>query len=187
MSFFEVHHTEPEPEPDREQPVWAGPPTGVLPGLSHQRAVLFKTERAFLVVQQFRCFPNGVEFALELLLRDEPDGHDLPWDVHYRGRKGALDDELLRLGVLFSDGTKWTNVDWRPHQGDPTPPHISPRGGGGGNKRFEMTYWMWPLPPGDVVTIVSEWPAYDIPETRVDIDAAELRERAGEAEVAWPD
>jgi hypothetical protein len=46
---------------------------------------------------------------------------------------------------------------------------------------------MWPLPPAGPLTVVSEWPAHDIPETRVVIDATELRDRAAEAEVIWPD
>jgi hypothetical protein len=91
--------------------------------------------------------------------------------------------------MLLSEGTNWTNLDWRHWRTDepPQPPVVMHRGGGGGGDSFNMQYWMWPLPPAGPLTVVSEWPAYDVPETRVVIDATELRARAGESEAIWPE
>jgi hypothetical protein len=43
------------------------------------------------------------------------------------------------------------------------------------------------LRPAGPLTVVGEWPAFDVPETRVVVDATELRARADEAEAIWPD
>ena len=51
MSFFDVPIPEtPDWEPRYEQPEWAAPPRGVVPGYSAQRAILFKDEE--------RCFSS---------------------------------------------------------------------------------------------------------------------------------
>ena len=56
------------------------------------------------------------------------------------------------------------------------------RGGGGGGDSFNTRYWMCPLPPAGPQTVANEWPAYDVPETGVVIDATQLRARPGESE-----
>ena len=192
VSFFDVppRPPEPPPRPRPDQPEWLGPPKGMLPGVSTQEVVLFKTDRAFLRAHRFLAYPTGIQFTLNLRLRSADDhDHDLHWDLHGRRRPGRSEDDLLRLGVLWSDGAKRTNLDSTPpgRNTPPEPPVVMSRSGGGGDGQFSMTYWMWPLPPEGPMTIVCEWPAYDIAETRVVVDATELRSRADEAEAIWPD
>ena len=194
MSFFDVPAPPPEPARphEREQPEWVGPPQGVLPGASTQRAVLFRTDRAFLMAHRFLAYPNGIEFTFNLRLRNPDDyQHDLPWELHRLRRSGPPPDDLLRLGMLLSDGSKWTNLssEWRPRRPDEQPEQlvVMGRGGGGGGDSYNSGYWMWPLPPAGPLTVDSEWPAYDVPETRVVVDATELRARAAEAEPIWPE
>jgi hypothetical protein len=160
--------------------------------VSTQQAVLFKTDRVFMMAHRFLAYPNGIEFTLNLRLR-HPDDYQLdrPWELHGRRRPGPPPDDLLRFGVLLSDGTKWTSLDsdWRPRLPNEQPEQlvVRGRGGGGGGGSFNMKYWMWPLPPAGLLTVVGEWPAYDVAETRVDVDATELRARAAEAEAIWPE
>jgi hypothetical protein len=192
VSFFDVPVPDLPPEPVVERPVWSGPPTGILPGYSAQRAVLFKTQDSLFVVHRFLVYPNGLEFTLTLLLRDPSyELGDTPWELHARprarARSDSIPDEFLRFGILFSDGTKWTNLDWRypsPHE-EPSGPVISGRGGGGGGDSWEMDYWMWPLPPEGSMTFVASWPVRNIPERHAEVDATEIRERADEAETIW--
>lgn len=132
MTFFDVPLPEPQQEPDFEFPEWMDPPRGVLPGHSTQRAVLFKTEDEFLVVHRILAYPNGVEFSLSLFLRDPSDRMiDVPWELHFPPRSDGLPDDFLRFGILFSDSSKWTNLDWEfpSEDEEPTGPTLWPRRG----------------------------------------------------------
>lgn len=193
MSFFEIP-TFPElpPEPERPpQPEWAGPPCGVLPGQSPQQAVLFKTDEALLKVHQFLVYPTGVEFTFGLWTRHpdklRPKFH---WDLRGRRDTLAFPDRYLRLGLLLSDGTKWTNLEWPDMHRDRRPEHtefyVTPRNGGGGDGQWRIKHWMWPLPPEGPLIFVAAWPAHAVEECRATIDATELRAHATEAEVIWP-
>jgi hypothetical protein len=192
VSFSDVPLPDPPPEPVVERPVWSGPPRGVLPGYSAQKAVVFKTDDTLLIVHRFLVSPNGVEFSLTLLLRDTSyELEDIPWEL--RGHPGrrlrgdSIPDEFLRFGMLFSDGTKWTNLDWRYPSLDeePSGPVVSGRGGGRGGDEREMGYWVWPLPPEGKMTFVASWPVRNLPEERAELDASELRERAEDAVIIW--
>ena len=43
--------------------------------------------------------------------------------------------------------------------------------GGGAPYSFFSRWWTWPLPPAGPLEFVCEWPAFDIAESRVGIDA----------------
>lgn len=187
MSFFDV--PVPAPEDAWEPPVWWGPPRGVLPGLSTQRAVVFRTAEVLLAADGFSAYPNGILFSLALWERDgESDKLDFPWEPHSTP-SGVLSGEFLRFGIEFGDGTKWTNLNWSlpDEESEPTGPVVFDQGGKGGGASWESTYWVWPLPPPGDLTLVAEWPIHGIEETRVILDADELRERAAESEVIWPE
>jgi len=146
-----------------------------------------------LIAHRFLAYPAGIAFTLSLW-NDDRDSEmmDVPWDPHGHPRMGrrtrdVLSDELLRLGVLFDDGTKWTNIDHQQfsHDKEPDGPIVWERRGGGGGGEWEFEFWMWPLPPGDIVTFVTEWPLYGIVETRASVNASELRDRAAESRPIW--
>jgi hypothetical protein len=190
VSFFDVPVP---PPPDREgsveRPEWAGPPRGVLPAHTPQRAVIFRTDDVFLAVDRLLVYPAGLEFTLVLLMRDSNyELQDIPWELHRRPRAGELPDDFIRFGLVLADGSKWTNLDWREPWGEAevTGPIVSGRGGGGGGDAWEMSYWLWPLPPEGEITFVASWPVHGIPESTATIDSTELRERATEAENIWP-
>jgi hypothetical protein len=178
---------EPRPEPE-----WFGPPRGVIPGRSIQRVVLFRTEKAILWLGRFDAYPTGVEFEIEVNVRDfDNDLDHMPWELHHRrsGRRGGseLPDDFLRLGLAFADGQVWSNAaieafDW---QARPNRPVVMSQGGGGGGGRWKMHQWMWPLPPDGDLTFYAEWPALGISEVSASIDATELRQRAAESETLW--
>jgi len=126
---------------------------------------------------------------------------------------GRAADTRMRLGVAFADGRKATNLDALPHPGpgvagiavstsaagasesrtagdqldDAQAPILVPRAGGGGGTRWDHTYWVWGLPPEGPLSLVVEWPAEHVAETRVDIDGGAIRQAAGRAEVLWAD
>ena len=46
----------------------------------------------------------------------------------------------------------------RPREPSPSDgPLLMLRGGGGGGKRYNFTYWVWPLPPEGKLTFLCEW------------------------------
>jgi hypothetical protein len=80
--------------------------------------------------------------------------------MHRRRRSTELEPELVRLGVEFADGRKATNLG-HPFHRDPQDEDRSqpvlPRGGGGGGRSWQMTWWVWPLPPPGQLALVCEW------------------------------
>jgi len=140
------------------------------------------------MVDRLLVYPNGLEFRLVLLVRDSNhDLHDIPWGLP-RGRRGSeLPDEFIRFGLLLADGSKWTNLDGREpwDEDEVTGPVVSELGGGGGGESWEMSFWLWPLPPAGEVNFVASWPLHGIRESTTTVDATELRERATEAEEIW--
>lgn len=63
---------------------------------------------------------------------------------------------------------------------------LVPAGGHGGGRHSRQELWIWPLPPPGPVAFVCEWPRYGIPETRVEVEGAVIRDAAGRAEEIWP-
>jgi hypothetical protein len=125
-----------------------------------------------------------------LLLR-EPMRDPFDWHPFHRPRQGSeLPPEILRLGVQFADGAKATNLGmpFFPQGPDERPrgPILMPRGGGGGGRRWDVSFWLWPLPPRGQLTLVCEWPARAVELTRVEIDAGTLIEAAERAAPLWP-
>jgi len=189
MSFFDAPEPPPPPPPPQDEPEWHGPANGMLPGLSTQRAVLFHVDDAHFMVDRILAYPNGIEFTTVLRLRNFDEFDDPPWELHRRRRTVFAPDDILRFGFLFSDGTKWTNLD-RPRRfrgGNPKPPLIAFRNGGGGAGRFRATHWIWPLPPQGPLEVHVSWPARGVEERSVVLDATELRQRAAEAVYLWPE
>jgi hypothetical protein len=198
MSFFELPPRPPEPdEPeDDEQPEWMGAPENVLGAAIPIRLVLARTDDLAVAVTDATAYPNGFEFKLVVKARrvgDElgdfdPLDFDHPLLHQAPRRRRELPPELLRFGIEFSDGSKATNLG-DPWPGDPeempSPPVLVPGGGGGGWGSWESDYWVWPLPPPGRFAFVCEWPAKGVPLTRKEIDAALIREAAGQAEVLW--
>ncbi len=149
-----------------------------------------RTDSVLVAVDRFRVYPNGLDFTIALIRREDEDDHrHVPWELFRRRNKAEVPDEFMRLGILFADGSKWTNLErWIPGDDeDVSGPIVMDRGGGGGGKLWEMSYWLWPLPPPGDITFVVSWPSEGIAEQTVTLDAAELRQRAADAEQIWTD
>jgi hypothetical protein len=145
-----------------------------------------------LIAGRFDVYPTGAEFTLQLELRaPEDDRTFMPWEFHSRPpeRDEDLPDDLLRLGVIYADGTSWSNLDAPPAALDEPPPGpvVMMRGGGGDRGSWAMNAWLWPLPPDGPVTFVAEWPKYSITESRADVDGGRVRAAASHAEQLWTD
>lgn len=166
-----------------------------MPGYYPERAVLFHTEEAILVVGKFDVYLTGATFSIDLQLHTEDDdiAHNMPWERQHRARgrdalpDDDLPDELIRLGIVFADGSSWSNLDaWYPTWDEaPAGPVLMSRGGGGGGNSWSMEQWLWPLPPEGELTFVTAWPKYGIAETTAVLDATALRAAANDAIRLW--
>lgn len=192
MGFFDSRPVHIPPPEEYEQPEWFGPSDDVLPGAVPDHVVLFRTERAALTLSHFDAYPTGVEFDLDLRLRQalgSAERWELPWELRHRPGRDPSEppDELLRLGIVFADGSTWTNVG-ASHPSDggpPTPPFVSPQGGQDGGDRWSHRQWLWPLAPEGPLTFIAEWPEHAIPECRAEIDGGALRRAAEDAVRLW--
>jgi hypothetical protein len=190
--FFELPPSPPpRPPVQRRQPEWFGPPGNVLGVVVPLDVTLVRAADVALAVRSASVYPTGLDFDVCLLLREQ-EGSPMDWHPFHRPRQGGqLPPEVLRLGVQFADGAKATNID-SPLFGlgsdeRPAPPVLMPRGGGGGGHRWDVSFWLWPSPPPENLTLVCEWPARGIELTRVDLDVGALLVAAQRATPLWPD
>src|SRR5262249_44534885 len=97
--------------------------------------------------------------------------------------------DSLRFGLQYADGRKATTMGRRFEKTpvEKTSLVLSPGGGGGSERSFDMFMWVWPLPPAGPVAFVCEWGAESIPLTRHEIDAKQILEAAERSEALWPE
>jgi hypothetical protein len=186
----EALSSEPEHKP------WHGPPLRTLPGRLAETLVLARTDRVAVAVGGFAVYPTGFTFAFETVPRRYGPREWADLDHfgfgHGIGDQGELPPELLRFGVEFADGSRATSLDRLSRRDEdpdavPRAPVLWPMGGGGGGGRWTHNVWVWPLPPSGPLTFACEWPALDIPLTRLDIDAESVRQAAGRSILLWDD
>lgn len=185
----------PEPEPPRPpRPAWMKP-EAALAGVVAEDLLLARTDQAAIAITGLLAYRTGFEFVLSAVLRREDRRGRIfgPGAHHYwsgRDNDEPLPAEFLRFGLQFADGSVATNLDRRPFvppDSQPAGPVLLADGGGGGSRRYDMRYWVWPLPPPGRVAFVCEWPVYTIPESRADIDAQLIMDAAARAIQLWPD
>jgi hypothetical protein len=171
------------------QPEWVGPPDNMLGGAFPLSLLLARTDKVALAVSNGFAYPNGFTFtfAIRTRERDErhPHGPIHRWHVHQ-----DFDDDVLRFGIRFPDGSKATIFEAPRHFGserEPAGPVLMQRGGGGGDRAWNQSFWVWPLPPRGSFAFVCEWPGYGIELTEVEIDTAPIHDAAARAETLWPD
>jgi hypothetical protein len=195
MGFFDQFLTPPPPPPPRSRgyrPDWVKP-EAALAAVVPVELVLARSEEAVVAVSAIAAYPTGFEFAMTIISRqDYPyglgSGLHPHWPPHRPGAAQA--DDLFRLAVVFADGRVGTNIDV-----EHAPP-IGPMagravlmqgGGGGGGRRYDMTYWVYPLPPPGPLAFVCEWPALGLTEARVEIDAQLILDAAARSVQIWPE
>lgn len=189
MSFFKL----PPPEPPRPSPLrhpWHGPADGVIGHTLALNLVLGRSENAAVWIASLTVYPEGFVSAAAASARLEEALYEDPFHSRHlfarRHGAGELPPELLRLGIEFADGRKATSLDWPRGRGHdphemPEGPILRPFGGGGGGGRWNHTFYVWPLPPGDQLTFVCEWPSAGIGLTRAETEAEPIRLAAAEA------
>ena len=142
-------------------------------------------------------YPNGFSMAFTILT--EPNA----------GRAGSGTRMLMsgsgglggphgfpRVGVRFSDGRTagdrtrlFGGMDVpKDDEGIPTQPIISGAGGGGGQYGFQLSFWVFPLPPAgplEIFTAVRSPDPGERDETKMTLDGTAIRAAAEHAQVIW--
>jgi hypothetical protein len=187
MGFFDRQQSEPELQHSRSsRPIWMKQGTR-LPVTVGSNILLARNQEAAVVITSLRSYPDGFELTLSAIVR-RPESHELfrYRPVVVRGHPDSLPGEFIRFGLEFSDGRATTNLSSRPatESGGPVMMGI---GGGGGGQRYDMTYWVWPLPPPGPLTFVCQWPVHCVGESRVVIDAQSILDAAPQGIELWPE
>jgi len=174
-----------------------------LPGVVAEEVLLGKSASAAVAVGRFLGYPTGFGFTLLVRLVEPPtrvrlrtpDGgfrfansrfpRSLSWGRQRRlAGLADLPADLLRVGVVFSDGRTVTNLD-ADGVGSGAPAgelnaQLELRGGGG-LRQWDFEVWVQPLPPPGRLGLVCEWPAKGLRTSRAQIDASRVLEAAARA------
>lgn len=184
MSFFPPLPP-PEPAPPRYRlPDWVAPPENVAPAILRLELAVPEAGPAIVTVPIARVFPVG----WELVIGTSAATHGSPFlrEFHYDAAG------LLRLGILFADGTKLTTPQpggglRRPFLERPAEPTMRWLHGGGTGGETRDHFWLWPLPPEGPLELVFLWPGHGLEETSVEIRGTTIRAAAQDARVLWED
>jgi hypothetical protein len=157
----------------------------MLPGLLAWTGKLGRSESVCLALSGVRCWPAFMQLTLTTYHRaDQPRMLTMP-----RFPEDA--EGILRFGVLFADGRRATSLDhlaWNdgaPRNPPADYPVLSPASGSGWAGHTELQVNVFPLPPAGSLTLIVEWPAEGIAETRTEFDGAEIHAAAGRATRIW--
>ncbi len=175
----------PGPPPDLSKlrrPVWLQPDDeiGVAAGT---RAILATGERFAIALVDCVGYSTGFEFTISYRSRDEMS-HKLLGIGMAPGSNRQLEVRVTypggERGSSAEHGTEAINAHYEASYVGrepplPSGPIVMPKGGGGGGKRFDYSYWCWPLPPEGLMSITVEWIDAGISPTTVEIDASAIR------------
>jgi hypothetical protein len=179
VSFFGPPPPDPVRDVDYRMPEWHAPPDNVLPATVALNLVVARTQDLVVSIPEARVFPTGVSLQVAVQRREPPDRPDA-------FLFGPPHPEGPRVGVLLAGGAKAVAGSPFPNAYErPQGPVLLPRSGGGGGLRLHSELWLWPLPPPGPLTVVYEWAAQGIAETRVEVDATPIVEAADRAVELW--
>lgn len=158
--------------------------------------VLVRTEDVAVAVTRLLAYPTGFEFEVLALAAPGSEAVEqmepmLFGPGRHRAMRGpGLPPDVLRIGVQFADGAKATNLGGfpRPHPtagAEPAGPVMNHRGGGGGGGHWRQGLWVWPLPPPGPLAFVCEWPVFNVPLTRHEVDAELILDAADRAQAIF--
>lgn len=188
MAFFDDAPA-PEPEPPRPHHPWELPEAEFPAVVAAGPLLLAQGEQVAVAVTSIYAYPAGFEILVGARIR--PDGRGGPGNREPGGRQDLIAARRsFRFGLQLSDGSKVIG-DHGGHRTDPDAepagPILRPYAFGGGPRLQFSRWWAWPLPPAGPLEFVCEWPAFEITESRVGIDAQLIRDAAQRSIRLWPE
>jgi hypothetical protein len=161
-------------QPDPED----GPPIDVLPGYMDSSHVLALTDDVAIAAAGFRVWDVGFLFTLSVRL--SPEGYaSLPEPAFAWFRP---ERPTLFLEMRWPNGRRVSNVK----EPRPGARHtLQLHGGSSSGPRYDVQWWVAPLPRLSGITVACAWPEANIPEATVDVPEHALREAASRQVRLW--
>ena len=164
----------------------------MVPGLSIQRALLYRSNLLHIAVNRFEVFPDSFQFTIRCGGRGFGNGRffgifdpGAGWPIEDQIDPDSYDqpEDLCRVGIEFSGGTRSEYLLGDERDG----PEMQRRGGSGWNGGCTTRVWVKALPPPGDFSIFVVWPTAGVEESVATFDADELRGRAAAAQFLLPE
>ena len=158
----------------------------MTPGVIALELLLARTQRLAVCLPELLVYPIGVAIRVLLVGRE------------------ALSPEIAsspgawRFGVQFSDGRKATSyglgitaagagaAGGNTTNRELSAPILRSPGLSGGGTRWQVGYWLSPLPTARDVTFACEWPDLALDLATATLDGARMHDAARRARDLWP-
>src|SRR6267154_444774 len=149
-------------------PPWAGPPEAELGVAVPLRAVLARQPGLVIALTDCVAYSNGFSFGIAIRSEHELDhrsfGFGPPSEADRAGSfevrvRFADERESAVSGYGPEPAVIAYYLAWQEGREPEVPagPVIGQLGGGGGGKRMDFQYWVWPLPPDGPLSISCAW------------------------------
>lgn len=173
----------PTPEQLEQLRRLTGPPDNELPTSVAVNAILATPPDLVVALLSATVYSNGLLLNLTLRMRGATEGR-APW-LHpgpsaaagaWMGSQRPDSPDRWLIGVEYSDGRTASTLSSAQRPGvtpqviDENRPRLLARGGGGGNRVYDSSLWLAPLPPPGPLTVIFTWPAQDVMETATTLD-----------------
>ena len=136
--------------------------------------LLGRSDTAAVGLRSLTVYSSG--FLIDVAMRVSLTAPML--DRDFFTHPGSIRD-TFHIGIELADGRTFSTSDlfFKPDVDSPEAGISLQRGSGNSHGR-DVGWWVWPLPVGDEVMLVTEWPAHGISPTRTALDAREIRDAA---------
>ena len=146
------------------------------------------------------AYPSGLAIDVALAVRRAEmtrqrwtELQEAIWGDRHGPAAASTAGSALRWGVELADGRRTSTLNrmhWRPDAPAPPAPVLMDNdGSGSGGMRLierSSTLWLWPLPEGEALSLVAQWPALEVPVTTTRLDLAPVHAAAQQAVPFWP-
>ena len=193
------------PEPPEDEPVemtmpeWMSPPAQVMGAIVPLGQTVLRTEHVFVGLHSVTAHHSGISFDMvvslrrgEITRRDWAQMEGTVWGSSWTAGVGATDPDALRWGVELADGQRTStseHVDWRPDVVREPPVLFSLGGSSTGDSHTidaGVQLWLWPMPEGESLSLVVQWPALEVAATTRRVDLEPVRAVVDKVQPYWP-